>query len=148
LVSSAPGTLTLGWSSRAAIFWGQFDAHLGDLWVPEAGDLVAGFIKGEVRLAPDDSVQRRVQKNSGLVPVHALHDGVIAHQVGHAKCPVAGQPHHRGGVDPVVDEESPRRCGGHQVERYELEGTVSGLIFQTGRPGRVENHAEACGGSP
>jgi signal transduction histidine kinase len=33
-------------------------------------------------------------------------------------------------------------------ERYELEGTVSGLIFQTGRPGRVENHAEASGVAP
>jgi signal transduction histidine kinase/uncharacterized protein YoaH (UPF0181 family) len=29
--------------------------------------------------------------------------------------------------------------------RYELEGTVSGLIFETGRPGRVENYAEAPG---
>jgi signal transduction histidine kinase len=33
-------------------------------------------------------------------------------------------------------------------ERYELEGTVSGLIFQTGRPGRVENYAEASGVAP
>jgi signal transduction histidine kinase/uncharacterized protein YoaH (UPF0181 family) len=29
--------------------------------------------------------------------------------------------------------------------RYELEGTVSGLIFETGRPGRVENYTEAPG---
>jgi signal transduction histidine kinase len=33
-------------------------------------------------------------------------------------------------------------------ERYELEGTVSGLIFETGRPGRVENYAEAPGMAP
>jgi signal transduction histidine kinase/uncharacterized protein YoaH (UPF0181 family) len=32
--------------------------------------------------------------------------------------------------------------------RYELEGTVSGLIFETGRPGRVENYADAPGGAP
>jgi signal transduction histidine kinase len=29
--------------------------------------------------------------------------------------------------------------------RYELEGTVSGLIFETGRPARYENYAEAPG---
>jgi GAF domain-containing protein len=29
--------------------------------------------------------------------------------------------------------------------RYELEGTVSGLIFETGRPGRIDNYAEAPG---
>jgi signal transduction histidine kinase len=33
-------------------------------------------------------------------------------------------------------------------ERYELEGTVSGLIFETGRPGRVENYTEAPGMAP
>ena len=33
-------------------------------------------------------------------------------------------------------------------ERYALEGTVSGLIFETGRPGRVENYAEAPGMAP
>ena len=33
-------------------------------------------------------------------------------------------------------------------ERYELEGTVSGLIFEKGRPGRVENYAEAPGIAP
>ena len=33
-------------------------------------------------------------------------------------------------------------------ERYELEGTVSGLISETGRPGRVENYAEAPGIAP
>jgi signal transduction histidine kinase len=33
-------------------------------------------------------------------------------------------------------------------ERYELEGTVSGLIFETGRPGRAENYAEAPGMAP
>jgi signal transduction histidine kinase len=32
--------------------------------------------------------------------------------------------------------------------RYELEGTVSGVIFETGRPGRVENYAEAPGEAP
>jgi GAF domain-containing protein len=32
--------------------------------------------------------------------------------------------------------------------RYELEGTVSGLILETGRPGRVENYAEAPGKAP
>ena len=32
--------------------------------------------------------------------------------------------------------------------RYELEGTVSGLIFETGRPGRIENYAEAPGEAP
>jgi signal transduction histidine kinase len=32
--------------------------------------------------------------------------------------------------------------------RYELEGTLSGLIFETGRPGRVENYAEAPGEAP
>jgi signal transduction histidine kinase len=32
--------------------------------------------------------------------------------------------------------------------RYELEGTVSGLIFETGRPGRVENYAQAPGEAP
>jgi signal transduction histidine kinase len=32
--------------------------------------------------------------------------------------------------------------------RYELEGTVSGLIFETGRPGRVDNYAEAPGEAP
>jgi len=31
--------------------------------------------------------------------------------------------------------------------RYELEGTVSGLILETGRPGRVENYTEAPGGA-
>src|SRR5437868_3656498 len=37
--------------------------------------------------------------------------------------------------------------GGHKYigRRYELEGTVSGLIFETGRPGRVDNYAEAPG---
>jgi signal transduction histidine kinase len=33
-------------------------------------------------------------------------------------------------------------------KRYELEGTVSGLIFETRRPGRVENYAEAPGEAP
>ena len=33
-------------------------------------------------------------------------------------------------------------------ERYKLEGTVSGLIFETGRTGRVENYAEAPGMAP
>jgi GAF domain-containing protein len=33
-------------------------------------------------------------------------------------------------------------------KRYQLEGTVSGLIFETGRPGRVENYAEAPGEAP
>jgi signal transduction histidine kinase len=32
--------------------------------------------------------------------------------------------------------------------RYALEGTVSGLIFETGRPGRVENYAERPGAAP
>ncbi len=32
--------------------------------------------------------------------------------------------------------------------RYELEGTVSGLIFETGRPGRIENYADAPGEAP
>ena len=40
--------------------------------------------------------------------------------------------------------------GGYQYvgRRYELEGTVSGLIFETGRPGRVESYAEAPGKAP
>jgi GAF domain-containing protein len=32
--------------------------------------------------------------------------------------------------------------------RYELEGTVSGLIFETGRSGRVDNYAAAPGAAP
>jgi signal transduction histidine kinase len=32
--------------------------------------------------------------------------------------------------------------------RYALEGTVSGLIFETGRPGRVDDYAEAAGEAP
>jgi signal transduction histidine kinase len=32
--------------------------------------------------------------------------------------------------------------------RFALEGTVSGLIFETGRPGRVDNYAEAPGEAP
>ena len=32
--------------------------------------------------------------------------------------------------------------------RYPLEGTVSGVIFETGRPGRVANYAEASGIAP
>jgi signal transduction histidine kinase len=32
--------------------------------------------------------------------------------------------------------------------RFELEGTVSGLIYKTGRPGRVDNYAEAPGEAP
>jgi signal transduction histidine kinase len=32
--------------------------------------------------------------------------------------------------------------------RYELEGTVSGLIFETGRPARVDNYADAAGNAP
>jgi GAF domain-containing protein len=37
--------------------------------------------------------------------------------------------------------------GGHKYvgRRYPREGTVSGLIFETGRPGRVDNYAEAPG---
>src|SRR5205823_2117532 len=31
---------------------------------------------------------------------------------------------------------------------YELEGTVSSVILETGRPGRVENYAEAPGEAP
>jgi signal transduction histidine kinase/uncharacterized protein YoaH (UPF0181 family) len=40
--------------------------------------------------------------------------------------------------------------GGYRYfgRRYELEGTVSGLIFETGRPSRVENYAEAPGEAP
>jgi signal transduction histidine kinase len=40
--------------------------------------------------------------------------------------------------------------GGYKYvgRRYELEGTVSGVIFETGRPGRVENYAEAPGEAP
>src|SRR3954464_13238513 len=40
--------------------------------------------------------------------------------------------------------------GGHKYvgRRYEREGTVSGLIFETGRPGRVDNYAEARGEAP
>jgi signal transduction histidine kinase len=33
-------------------------------------------------------------------------------------------------------------------ERYPLEGTVSAVIFETGRPGRIENYAEATGEAP
>jgi GAF domain-containing protein len=33
-------------------------------------------------------------------------------------------------------------------KRYPLDGTVSGLIFDSGRPGRVENYAEAPGEAP
>ena len=33
----------------------------------------------------------------------------------------------------------------HVGRRFELEGTVSGLIFETGRPGRVQNYADAPG---
>ncbi|HEX4518384.1 MAG TPA: GAF domain-containing protein [Gaiellaceae bacterium] len=33
-------------------------------------------------------------------------------------------------------------------ERYPLEGTVSALIFETGRPGRIANYAEATGEAP
>jgi GAF domain-containing protein len=33
-------------------------------------------------------------------------------------------------------------------QRYDLEGTVSGVIFETGRPGRVDNYAEAPGKAP
>jgi signal transduction histidine kinase len=32
--------------------------------------------------------------------------------------------------------------------RYALEGTVSGLIFETGRPGRVESYEDAPGSAP
>jgi len=32
--------------------------------------------------------------------------------------------------------------------RFEIEGTVSGLIFKTGRPGRIENYAQAPGEAP
>jgi GAF domain-containing protein len=32
--------------------------------------------------------------------------------------------------------------------RFELEGTVSGVIFETGRPGRLENYTEAAGRAP
>jgi signal transduction histidine kinase len=32
--------------------------------------------------------------------------------------------------------------------RYELEGTVSGVIFETGRPERVDNYADAPGEAP
>jgi signal transduction histidine kinase len=32
--------------------------------------------------------------------------------------------------------------------RYALEGTVSGVIFETGRPGRVDNYEEAPGSAP
>jgi signal transduction histidine kinase len=37
--------------------------------------------------------------------------------------------------------------GGYRYvgRRYEVEGTVSGLIFETGGPGRVEYHADAMG---
>src|SRR3954447_11418471 len=37
--------------------------------------------------------------------------------------------------------------GGHKYigRHYERQGTVSGLIFETGRPGRVDNYAEAPG---
>jgi signal transduction histidine kinase len=33
-------------------------------------------------------------------------------------------------------------------KRYPLDGTVSGVIFDSGRPGRVENYAEAPGEAP
>jgi len=41
-------------------------------------------------------------------------------------------------------------AGGYKYvgRRYPLDGTVSGLIFDTGRPGRVENYAEAPGEAP
>jgi signal transduction histidine kinase len=32
--------------------------------------------------------------------------------------------------------------------RYALEGTVSGVIFETGRPGRIDNYADAPGEAP
>jgi signal transduction histidine kinase len=32
--------------------------------------------------------------------------------------------------------------------RFALEGTVSGLIFETGRPGRIDSYAEARGSAP
>src|SRR3954462_7968607 len=37
--------------------------------------------------------------------------------------------------------------GGHKYvgSRYKRDGTVSGLIFETGRPGRVDNYADAPG---
>jgi signal transduction histidine kinase len=33
-------------------------------------------------------------------------------------------------------------------KRYELEGTVSGVVFESGRPGRVESYADAPGEAP
>jgi signal transduction histidine kinase len=40
--------------------------------------------------------------------------------------------------------------GGHKYigRRYAREGTVSGVIFETGRPGRVDSYAEAPGEAP
>ena len=42
------------------------------------------------------------------------------------------------------------RSGGYVYtgRRFALEGTVSGLIFETGRPGRMDSYAEAPGSAP
>ena len=42
----------------------------------------------------------------------------------------------------------PERGYRYVGRRYGLEGTVSGLIFETGLPGRIENYAEAPGEAP
>jgi len=63
----------------------EFQADCGDRWYAETAELIAGPVEGEVGCAvwaiPDHCVQRRVEHDGRLVPVHALGDGVVAYEV-------------------------------------------------------------------
>src|SRR5204863_1524218 len=73
-------------------------------------ELVAGLVDGEVGVAGGILVQhgaeRRVEHDGGVVGVHGLGDGVVAHQVDDGPGLVAGNGEGRRCVDRGVTEES------------------------------------------
>jgi len=120
----------------------EFSPHLGDLRGGEAVEVVAGPVEGEAGSAgalPDHGVQRRVQHHGRLVPVHALGQDAVAHQVGDSRGGVAGQAHDRAHVEAKVDQEPERRRlvdeFGHLAPRRAARDEGVDLFHGHGRDG-------------
>src|SRR4051812_44539186 len=99
------------------------------------------------RLAEEHAALRRVATliAAGAPPAEVF-DAVTAEAA--ALIPADGSALTRYEADDTFTPLSGWAIGrGHKYvgRRYERAGTVSGLIFETGRPGRVDNYAEAPG---
>ena len=99
------------------------------------------------RLAEEHAALRRVATlvAAGAPPAEVF-DAVTAEVA--ALIPADGSALTRYEADGTFTPLSGWAIGGGRKyvgSRYEREGTVSGLIFETGRPGRVDNYADAHG---